>query len=53
MSYVAPLKDMLFVIRHLAGIDEVARLPGRICAFPATMLLNPTFAWLRGPVICC
>ncbi|MGE0806739.1 MAG: acyl-CoA dehydrogenase [Burkholderiaceae bacterium] len=28
MSYVAPLKDMLFVIRHLAGIDEVARLPG-------------------------
>src|SRR5690606_24560189 len=28
MSYVAPLKDMLFVIRRLAGIDEVASLPG-------------------------
>ncbi len=28
MSYVAPLKDMLFVLRHLAGIDEVASLPG-------------------------
>ena len=27
MSYVAPLKDMLFVLRHLAGIDEVAALP--------------------------
>ncbi len=27
MSYVAPLKDMLFVLRHLAGIDEVASLP--------------------------
>ncbi len=28
MSYVAPLQDMLFVLRHLAGIDEVASLPG-------------------------
>ncbi|MFO1301296.1 MAG: acyl-CoA dehydrogenase [Burkholderiaceae bacterium] len=28
MSYVAPLKDMLFVLRHLAGIDRVACLPG-------------------------
>ena len=28
MSYVAPLKDMLFVLRHLAGIDRVASLPG-------------------------
>ena len=27
-SYVAPLKDMLFVINELAGLDEVARLPG-------------------------
>ena len=25
MSYKAPLKDMLFVIRHLAAIDELAK----------------------------
>jgi butyryl-CoA dehydrogenase len=28
VSYVAPLKEMLFVLRHLAGIDAVASLPG-------------------------
>ncbi|MEJ6023730.1 acyl-CoA dehydrogenase [Ramlibacter sp. PS4R-6] len=28
MSYKAPVKDMLFNIRHLANIDEVAKLPG-------------------------
>ncbi|ROZ61395.1 acyl-CoA dehydrogenase [Ramlibacter sp. WS9] len=28
MSYSAPLKDMLFDIRHLAGIDEIAKMPG-------------------------
>ncbi len=28
MTYVAPLKDMLFDIRHLAGIDAIARMPG-------------------------
>ncbi|GAC1531519.1 MAG: acyl-CoA dehydrogenase [Ramlibacter sp.] len=28
MSYRAPLKDMLFDIRHLAGIDELAKIPG-------------------------
>ena len=28
MSYVAPVKDMLFDIRHLAHIDRVAQLPG-------------------------
>ena len=27
MSYTAPLKDMLFDIRHLAGIDELAQIP--------------------------
>ena len=27
-SYVAPLKDMKFVIHELAGLSEVARLPG-------------------------
>jgi 3-(methylthio)propanoyl-CoA dehydrogenase len=28
MTYRAPLKDMLFDIRHLAGIDEIAKMPG-------------------------
>jgi 3-(methylthio)propanoyl-CoA dehydrogenase len=28
MSYRAPLKDMLFAMQYLAGLDEVARLPG-------------------------
>ncbi|MDP1655619.1 MAG: acyl-CoA dehydrogenase [Hylemonella sp.] len=27
MSYVAPVKDMLFNIKHLAQIDEIARIP--------------------------
>ncbi len=28
MSYRAPIKDMLFDIRHLAGIDQIAKIPG-------------------------
>ena len=28
MSYVAPIKDMLFGIRHLANIDQIAQMPG-------------------------
>jgi alkylation response protein AidB-like acyl-CoA dehydrogenase len=28
MSYTAPLKDMLFAIKHLAGIDAIAQIPG-------------------------
>ncbi len=28
MTYTAPLKDMLFNIKHLAQIDEIAKLPG-------------------------
>ncbi len=28
MSFKAPLKDMLFVLEHVANIDAVARLPG-------------------------
>ncbi len=28
MSYVAPLKDMLFDIRYLADIESIAKLPG-------------------------
>ena len=28
MSYQAPLKDMRFVLKELAGLEEVAKLPG-------------------------
>jgi alkylation response protein AidB-like acyl-CoA dehydrogenase len=28
MSYQAPVKDMMFVIRELAGLDQVRQLPG-------------------------
>ena len=28
MTYRAPVKDMLFVMNHLAGLEAVARLPG-------------------------
>jgi 3-(methylthio)propanoyl-CoA dehydrogenase len=28
MSYTAPIKDMLFNIQHLAGIDQIAQIPG-------------------------
>jgi alkylation response protein AidB-like acyl-CoA dehydrogenase len=28
MSYRAPIQDMLFDLRHLAAIDEIAKLPG-------------------------
>ncbi|MBS3936292.1 MAG: acyl-CoA dehydrogenase, partial [Sulfuritalea sp.] len=28
MNYIAPLQDMHFVLRELAGLDELARLPG-------------------------
>jgi 3-(methylthio)propanoyl-CoA dehydrogenase len=28
MSFNAPVKDMLFVLKELAGIDEIANLPG-------------------------
>jgi alkylation response protein AidB-like acyl-CoA dehydrogenase len=28
MTYRAPIKDMLFCMKELAGLDEVARLPG-------------------------
>jgi len=28
MNYVAPLQDMLFNMEHLAGLDQVAQLPG-------------------------
>ena len=28
MTYTAPLKDMRFVLQHLAGMEEIAQLPG-------------------------
>ena len=28
MSYRAPVRDMLFVMKELAGIDALAQLPG-------------------------
>ncbi|MDR3003395.1 MAG: acyl-CoA dehydrogenase, partial [Acidovorax sp.] len=28
MSYTAPIKDMLFAMEHLAGIEQVAQIPG-------------------------
>lgn len=28
MGYVAPVKDMMFVLRELAGLEQVAQLPG-------------------------
>jgi alkylation response protein AidB-like acyl-CoA dehydrogenase len=28
MTYAAPLDDMRFVLKHLAGLQEIARLPG-------------------------
>ena len=28
MSYVAPVKDMLFNIQHLANIEQIAQIPG-------------------------
>ena len=37
MSYVAPLKDMRFVLNELAGLSEVAKLPGYQDATPDTV----------------
>ncbi len=28
MSYVAPVKDMLFNVEHLAHIEQIAKIPG-------------------------
>jgi len=36
-SYVAPLKDMRFVLNELAGLGEVAKLPGYEEATPETV----------------
>ena len=33
-DYAAPLKDMQFVLKELAGLDQVARLPGCADASP-------------------
>ncbi len=36
MSYVAPVKDMLFGMQHLAGLEQVAQMPGFEDAGPDT-----------------
>jgi 3-(methylthio)propanoyl-CoA dehydrogenase len=36
MSYVAPLKDMVFVMNELAGLDAISQLPGCEDATPET-----------------
>ena len=36
-QYVAPLKDMRFVLNELAGLEEVAKLPGYADATPDTV----------------
>ncbi len=36
MSYTAPLKDMVFVMNELAGIDTISQLPGCEDATPET-----------------
>ena len=36
MTYRAPLKDMLFVMKELAGLEAVAALPGYADAGPDT-----------------
>jgi alkylation response protein AidB-like acyl-CoA dehydrogenase len=28
MSYIAPVKDMLFNMKHLAGLEQIAQIPG-------------------------
>lgn len=37
MSYVAPLKDMLFALNALAGLEQVSQLPGCTDATPETV----------------
>ncbi|HPO21055.1 MAG TPA: acyl-CoA dehydrogenase N-terminal domain-containing protein, partial [Rubrivivax sp.] len=36
MTYLAPVKDMLFVMNHVAGLEAVATLPGFEDAGPDT-----------------
>ena len=37
MSYKAPIKDMLFVMNELAGLEEISTLPGCEDATPETV----------------
>ena len=36
MSYIAPVKDMMFCLEHLAGLDMLVKLPGHEEATPDT-----------------
>ena len=51
MTYAAPVKDLLFCITELAGLDQVATLPGfedaGIEKLPRFMVYNPFNAWGR------
>ncbi|MEM5318445.1 acyl-CoA dehydrogenase [Paraburkholderia sp. JHI869] len=52
MSYNAPVKDMLFVLKELAGIDAVATLPGfEDAGFDTAQAVLDECAKLSGEVI--
>ena len=40
-TYHAPLQDMLFVMKELAGLDQVGKLPGYEDATPDTVDGDP------------
>ncbi len=48
-TYRAPLRDMQFVLRDLAGIDEIAKLPGwQECAGVADSILEEAASFASG-----
>ncbi|QGZ61469.1 acyl-CoA dehydrogenase [Paraburkholderia acidisoli] len=52
MSYLAPVKDMLFVLKELAGIEAVAALPGfEEAGFDTAQAVLDECAKLAGEVI--
>ncbi|CAD6538065.1 3-methylmercaptopropionyl-CoA dehydrogenase [Paraburkholderia hiiakae] len=52
MSYNAPVKDMLFVLKELAGIDAIATLPGfEDAGFDTAQAVLDECAKLSGEVI--
>ncbi|POR45586.1 alkylation response protein AidB-like acyl-CoA dehydrogenase [Paraburkholderia eburnea] len=52
MSFTAPVKDMLFVLKELAGIDDVAALPGyEDAGFETAQAVLEEAAKLSGEVL--
>ncbi|WP_322106866.1 acyl-CoA dehydrogenase [Paraburkholderia sp. J41] len=52
MSYIAPVKDMLFVLKELAGIEAVAALPGfEDAGFDTAQAVLDECAKLSGEVV--